>query len=36
LDRPELVPPVVDAETYLTLVMVANVLGEVVAWANAE
>ncbi|MCW2640563.1 MAG: hypothetical protein JWP76_2869 [Dactylosporangium sp.] len=31
LDRPEPVPPVVDAETYLTLVTVANALGELVA-----
>jgi hypothetical protein len=36
LDRPEPVPPVVDAETYLTLVTVANALGELVARANAE
>jgi hypothetical protein len=36
LDRPKPVPPVVDAETYLTLVTVANALGELVARANAE
>jgi hypothetical protein len=36
LDRQEPVPPVVDAETYLTLVTVANELGELVARANAE
>ncbi len=37
LDRPvEPVPPVVDAEAYLTLVTVANALGELVARANAE
>jgi len=36
LDRPEPLPPVVDAETYLTLVAVANALGELVARANAE
>jgi hypothetical protein len=29
-------PPVVDAETYLTLVTAANALGELVARANAE
>ena len=36
LDRPEPVPPVADAETYLTLVTVANALGELVARANAQ
>ena len=36
LDRPEPVPPIVDAQTYLTLVTVANALGELVAQANAE
>ena len=36
LDRPEPVPPVVDAEAYLRLVAVANALGELVARANAE
>jgi hypothetical protein len=36
LDRPEPVPPMVDAQTYLTLVTVANALGELVARANAE
>ena len=36
LDRLEPVPPVVDAQTYLTLVAVANALGQLVAWANAE
>jgi hypothetical protein len=36
LDRPEPVPPIVDAQTYLTLVTVANALGELVARANAE
>jgi len=37
LDRPvEPVPPVVDAETNLALVTVANALGELVARANAQ
>lgn len=36
LDRPEPVPPVVDAEAYLTLVTVANAVGGLVARANAE
>ncbi len=34
--RCEPVPPVVDTDTYLTLVTVANALGELVARANAE
>jgi hypothetical protein len=34
LDRPEPVPPVVDAQTYLTLVTVANTLGELIARGN--
>jgi Na+-transporting methylmalonyl-CoA/oxaloacetate decarboxylase gamma subunit len=36
LDRPEPVPSVVDPETYLMLVTVANALGELVARASAE
>jgi hypothetical protein len=36
LDRRESVPSVVDAQTYLTLVTVANALGELVARANSE
>jgi hypothetical protein len=37
LDRPvEPVPPIVDAEAYLTLVAVANTLGELAERANAE
>jgi Na+-transporting methylmalonyl-CoA/oxaloacetate decarboxylase gamma subunit len=36
LDRPKSVPPVVDAEAYLTLVAAANALGELVARASAE
>ena len=36
LDRPEPVPPIVDAQTYLTLVTAANALGELVTRANAE
>ncbi len=36
LDRPEPVPPIVDGDTYLTLVTVANALSELVSRANAE
>jgi hypothetical protein len=36
LDRPEPVPPVVDAQTYLTLVTAANALAGLAARANAE
>ena len=36
LDRPDPVAAVVDAQTYLTLVAVANALGDLVARANAE
>jgi hypothetical protein len=37
LDRPEpAVPPIVDADAYLTLVTAVNALGELVARANAE
>jgi type VI protein secretion system component VasF len=37
LDRPaKPVPPVVDAEAYLTLVTVADALGELVVRANAQ